>query len=343
MDKLRKALGVVSVNVAVLLGLALLAEAGARAFCDRELEALFPAPAPRADFPMIESHPRRGTALRPLYRDELYRINRDGFRGAELPGDAAERFLLAVVGDSTTFGWGVGEGEDFPAQLQAALHAAGFTAVHVLNAGVPGYTSAQARLYLEEILDRDPAPDAVLLSVLWNDIWYSTITNWHEDFLVFEAPRGAERWLRRYSGLYRCMLLYRASESDLVDVWNEPAFLAYRANLEEAFRLGRDRGVPLVFFDPPFDGGQMPEAGLNRFHIGYSKEFFLDVARRHVAAAEELAKSYGVGVAHHALSMEHLAQGELFLDPLHPNAEGNRLLAHDLARYLMDEGLLGEP
>jgi acyl-CoA thioesterase-1 len=69
---------------------------------------------------------------------------------------------VLALGDSLTFGSGAVAGAAYPARL------AELTGWHVVNAGVPGDTSAQARERLRPLL-AEHAPKAVLLSIGGND------------------------------------------------------------------------------------------------------------------------------------------------------------------------------
>jgi hypothetical protein len=109
---------------------------------------------------------RAGARLAVLGRD--VRVSSLGLRGPELAArsPAAGRRIL-VLGDSVAFGWGLDEAESYPAQLEARLRARG-VAAEVLNAGVPGYsTASEAALHRE--LAPKLAPDAVVLAVSLND------------------------------------------------------------------------------------------------------------------------------------------------------------------------------
>lgn len=90
-----------------------------------------------------------------------------GFRGPEPKGSGAESILF--LGDSFTFGYGVNDGEEFPARVAAALRARyGDQALPVVNAGIgdPGNRfwirtlhdlpeSVQPRLVVMQFLDND--------------------------------------------------------------------------------------------------------------------------------------------------------------------------------------------
>jgi lysophospholipase L1-like esterase len=78
------------------------------------------------------------------------RVNSLGMRGPELRPDSGTRRVL-LLGDSTTFGFGVGEHETFAARVQEILRCRGHTDVEVLNAGVPGYSTWQSLANLRRL------------------------------------------------------------------------------------------------------------------------------------------------------------------------------------------------
>ncbi|MCK6516022.1 GDSL-type esterase/lipase family protein [Myxococcota bacterium] len=93
--------------------------------------------------------PERGTTF-------TVRTNRLGYRGPD-PVEGA----WICLGDSTTFGWGVEEDEAWPARLSLALGRP------VSNGGVPGYTSHQGLLTLQNSLST--RPERVLIAYLVRD------------------------------------------------------------------------------------------------------------------------------------------------------------------------------
>jgi hypothetical protein len=91
---------------------------------------------------------------------------RGGAAGAQkLPGV----YRVLVLGDSFAFGFGVEDGEAFPAVLERALAPPpGFARVEVLNAGVAGWSADQFLLLLET-RGFGWDPDLVLLALSEND------------------------------------------------------------------------------------------------------------------------------------------------------------------------------
>jgi acyl-CoA thioesterase-1 len=80
-----------------------------------------------------------------------------------------ERRILAF-GDSLFAGYGVGEAEGYPEQLEAALRAEGIDA-RVTDAGVSGDTSAAGRQRIAFVLDGlEEVPDLALVELGGNDL-----------------------------------------------------------------------------------------------------------------------------------------------------------------------------
>lgn len=79
-------------------------------------------------------------------------------RAPALPADAT----VLVVGDSLVAGTGATRAQSWPAMLAEA------TGWSVINAGVPGHTSADARGRLRGLLDQHH-PDAVIIAIGGND------------------------------------------------------------------------------------------------------------------------------------------------------------------------------
>lgn len=110
------------------------------------------------------TNPTISYELKPNSEEYAFRstitTNSLGFRSEELD----ERPLVAVVGDSITFGYGVQNNETLAAQLEQE-----FPRYQFLNAGVPGYNlKQQVATYNEKI--RPLAPEHLLLVFYWNDI-----------------------------------------------------------------------------------------------------------------------------------------------------------------------------
>ena len=107
---------------------------------------------------------RIGYTLRPRINERAFKAtvttNSLGFRSKEVDG----RPLVAVLGDSITFGYGVEDDETLPVRLEERMPQYQF-----LNTAVPGYQLEQQVAAYEETV-RDLEPDAVMLVFFWNDL-----------------------------------------------------------------------------------------------------------------------------------------------------------------------------
>lgn len=94
-------------------------------------------------------------------------INAEGFRGPEidLSEKPADRYRLAILGDSFTFGYGVGDEDAYPAILGAIN-----PDVQVVNMGQCGYSVGQGSLWYRQRAGRLDA-DMLILALITDDIW----------------------------------------------------------------------------------------------------------------------------------------------------------------------------
>jgi lysophospholipase L1-like esterase len=95
-----------------------------------------------------------------------FHLNSLGFRGSEWLDEPNTNKILAL-GDSYTFGWALADHETFPAQLETQLQDVSY-AVHVLNAGIPGYNTRQELGLLRQII-QTVQPDLVIVGFVMND------------------------------------------------------------------------------------------------------------------------------------------------------------------------------
>ena len=119
--------------------------------------------------------------------------NRFGLRGSpDLRREKGSKFRIAAIGDSVTFGLGLADSQTYPAQLERLLNRrAGGPRFEVLNAGLPGYSPIQSRLYFEHRVAAF-RPDLVLWQFIEDDV---------TDVLDYRPLEGA-RYHLRTSALY---------------------------------------------------------------------------------------------------------------------------------------------
>jgi acyl-CoA hydrolase len=175
---------------------------------------------------------------------------------------------VLILGDSLSHGTGAADGEDYPSLLAAS------TGWNIINAGVPGDTSAAGLQRLPALLER------------------------HEvDLLIVEL--GGNDFIRR------------VPQQQTVD--------NLRAILSEA----RANGIqPLLLAIPAFSPFGAAVGSLSDHEL-----------------YQELAKETGTPLIEDIFS-DVLASNALKSDPIHPNAEGYRLVEEGLRKALSKKGFL---
>ncbi len=132
-------------------------------------------------------------------RRVVMRTNKQAMRGPVLPAKS-DTLRIACVGDSHTFGYGVADGETWPAHLRDLWRDSG-EAVEVINAGVNAYNTLQEVIWYERRVAA-LKPDVVVLQYFMNDtvVRGAGGGDSHQDLLVeWSHPRrgGGIGWLRR--------------------------------------------------------------------------------------------------------------------------------------------------
>jgi lysophospholipase L1-like esterase len=262
-------------------------------------------------------------------------INSHGTRGEEFPAEKpAGTFRVLCVGDSRTFGWGLGDRDTYPAMLQDSLRALVGKArrVEVINAGVNGWSWSQVFCYLRDI-GLSYVPDVIVVADAYS---YTSFTEDRSPEFVGKMKRRV--WVKnllRRSAVYHYFIEYRFREAyfrlgELVfpadraapdpPTTDDPDAVYYEKYINKVCELIHDARIPAILLHLPTEGEDAT-----------SRPASWRIKR-------EAAASYGmafVDVTDPFLS----SPTELFLhrDPLHQNATGNRLVAGRLFQRLAAE------
>jgi lysophospholipase L1-like esterase len=123
----------------------------------------------------------------------------DGVEVKKAPGV----IRVALMGDSTTYGWGVPQEESYAAMMQSLLNQNSESKVEVLNFGAPGFSSYQG-LKQYEWLVHNFDPDVLVLSFGLYDGFEARVSDaeWYSLFEQAGAgkqPSGISGMLDRYS------------------------------------------------------------------------------------------------------------------------------------------------
>jgi len=174
-------------------------------------------------------------------------IDEQGFRTAGTRASAlAPSEIVLAIGDSFTFGWDVADGDSYPAQLQALLDQRAPGRFTVINGGMPGCTSFQAKQLLRRWLPR--YRPAVVVAMLGrndgrkqplSDSEVQAILRWKPDLLNYVFPF----MLLHYRGVQGVAQM--RGNSRVQRVSNEE----FRHNIQTIVELTRSAGARLILME----------------------------------------------------------------------------------------------
>ena len=279
------------------------------------------------------------------------RTNSRGFRTPEFaPKPAQGTLRIAVLGDSSTFGWGVDDAETYPALLGPALAkrlGVDASRIEILNLGVPGYSTFQGRVLLQRVA-LGLEPDAVVWSYLSNDGAATGVS----DAETYQQRLGGTGALlavlhrsRAFETLEAWIAVLRtrwqpSSEPDPTDVQqrNVANYQAAGGNLIGAVMLANDAGIPIVLLGQctrKVPAQVMASVAQNSGVPHLDATGMLDatvpallVDPRFADWRAQQRERYGDDLDAHPNWLAFLP------DTCHPNAIGHRLVADELAEIL---------
>lgn len=295
---------------------------------------------------LMNGHPTRlwgmGEGKRPNV-GAMATIGANGLRDPmpELPRPGGRSRVL-VVGDSTFFGHGVHDDETIPALLAAELLARGLDA-DAANGAIPGYSTEQTRILLEEV-GWATEPTLLLIGSLWSD---NNVDGFRDADLLRTARLYRENPLGR-SAFFRLLVTQvdrlRGGDGARMVTWTKEStwpegherrvpLRDYAANLDTMAREARARGIGVAFI-APVNRALLDDAALRT--AGWDPYF---AAQKAVAAwhAVPLVSSKV------ALAGEGVPSVDLFVDRMHPSPMGARAIARAVASELLAAGWPGNP
>ena len=246
-------------------------------------------------------------------------INSQGLRNAEVGAKSEGARRILMLGDSITFGWGVGQNETLPVRLSEALAARGAPA-EVINSGVGNYNTAMEVAWFRE-RGLGYAPDTVVLNYFINDAeptpvyrdvpWFArhsysyAVLGGAWDAFKRRVTGDEQDWRSYYAGLY----------ADGAPGWQKA-----QQEIGALAALCREKGIRLVLAHIPelheLKPYAFPEVQTKVQAVAAANGIeYVDLLP---AVAGEVPSSLWVTVP----------------DP-HPNAKGQTLLAGTLADYLV--------
>lgn len=290
--------------------------------------------------------------IRPGFAGRAYgcevKINSHGMRGPErsLKKPPGTRRVL-LLGDSVAFGHGVNQSAIFAALLEKTLGGAAAAesgGVEVLNAAVPGYNSAQQRIFLNA-KGFSWQPDVVVVVATCNDAepvyefhedgtlgWKDTPPVYQKAYEQYLGHRGLVGFLKRH--LRVANLLVSALESphllqeeyfeylEALYAADSPQWLAMQTELREMNAACRARGAAFLLVHYSLPAKPEPAA-----------------FRRIRAEFEAFAETQAIAFCdlYDAMTRTRPSQIRISRHDWHPNALGHSRIAKTLAPLIARE------
>jgi hypothetical protein len=276
-------------------------------------------------------------ASRMLWRGNAAAVNALGMRGSEPNPDATTSIVM--VGDSSMFGDGVKDHETMPAQLGAMLG----PNIDVQNAGVPGYTCWQSRIWMSRIRSRYN-PD-ILIS--YNQ--HSDYRRASADDRVIAATQLGPLATTGIGRVISALSLRRRMSKGASNLSNDEYGSCLRGLAEDQHRGGGKMVFMMPISDVDFQSSPV-DAPAEPGQLGPPKPpgppgppgtRLMDYEDTMRQVAQETGATIVEGSE--AMRVAELSRKAALLDAVHPSARGHKALATGLAAGLKAAGLLGSP
>ena len=264
--------------------------------------------------------------------------NAKGFRRSsnEATKNEALGRTLYVLGDSSSFGWGVEYEKSYSSQLIEKLNT--ISPFNLRNLSLPGFSSFQGKLLWQELGDIKKG-DWVILSFGWNDAYPSLQTD-RRQFDLRNSITGKINWRLKHLLLFRWMRTWGLPKraGDHKEGLRVP-LTQYRENLEALVEGVREKGGKPVFVNvcnPTAYQGAAKETIENKKIPFFNfppvlKPYLSTIHDRFPDLFVTYFEAYGEGMEDDPML------AFLFPDRCHPNEIGHSLMAEVLFETLKRE------
>jgi lysophospholipase L1-like esterase len=288
-----------------------------------------------------------------------YVFNSHGFRGDEFELEKTQgRTRIICAGDSSTFGYLVNIQDTYPALLEGMISTdTKEKNAEVINAGMVGYSSYQGLKYFETRL-RSLEPDILIVSYGYNDSYAK-----QEPDAVATVEKT---WVTETKKILNVFALYRLLDRWLFELKDEGSpedrsarrvsLEEYRRNLEKIAAYCEEDGTRLLFV--PISA-PVPYAKVMRDVAAKNKAGFIDTEKVFGTIFDKIDKE-GIkdykGVpfgdpSRRPFTLEYLKRlgseemmrvrstNHLFRDYCHTTAAANLMVAEEIFKYLIEQGI----
>ena len=300
---------------------------------------------------------RPGARCRQFYGGSL-RINSLGFRGPEISAQKRVGCVRVVcVGGSTTASNKVADDMTYPSLLGEFLRIRNPDIdLEVINAGVPGYNSAQSLRNLNRRL-LNLSPDVLVVYHAINDVIPRLAPGFQQDYSHHQRPLKFEKstvmqWLTEYSTLvalshyrwYRSRVgLTHLTHRNVAPMSVARQFENFQSTTAEAFRrninaivhVAKSREIDVVLSTFVVDPVRMKDEERQR-HRSYSA-YRAGVAE-HNEVMRDIAEKNGLVLVDVCSAFPE--DSDAFYDAVHLNSRGTTIKARLFAEAIQTSGLL---
>jgi len=280
-----------------------------------------------ADSEMIFRHRR---SWRATYSGVDVRINELGVRDDPILPKRNEEYRILVLGDSVAFGWGVAQDQIFTSRLQRILTERTQRLIRVINTGVGGYNTVQQNTFFKSH-GLSLTPDMVILVYVTNDVETNEgpFDPWSSRSLRGKSPPEIINLLLGKSWLFRLVHhvhQHRRGEKTELESYRRlretPGWLASMRALRDMSDTCNNIKIPL-----------------NVFYFRWKATSYSR------ALLEDVKKSVS---SNKVQDMSDWFMGRNFkqyvnstVDP-HPNSQGHKIIADNIAGYLLSARSLSQ-
>lgn len=252
-------------------------------------------------------------------------INALGFRGnvydQSLQGEDSTKIM--ILGDSCSFGWGILDYRfTFQSLLEERLDELPGE-YKVYNFSQPGYSSSQGKILFDRWFS-EVSPDLLIIYFGWNDIWETPLlTDSQYLNLLRVAHASPLKWIQKtntylaFESLYQSLMKYPPGQHSRIDkkhvrVPMEDAIANYKTFVTSA----NEHNTEIILILPPLSIRAPRLTGILDYNKKIRHEFHEEAMFLNVKEMDyESPYSYGF----------------FFSDGFHPNTEGAKYIASQLA------------
>ena len=245
-----------------------------------------------------------------LMENPFYQTNSAGFRGPILNKrrDESNSLRMLFLGDSSTFGFPYRYEESYPYLVKEYLEKNGFSEVEIINGGMPGQSLVNMALKLDNYLEYKP--DVIFLMA---GLHYLKSIKHQKAAYDFKGPFMDIKHELRFNPpmLLEMFIIGMSSRKSIPEVYKDLNFKLYKKTLEEFIVNTRKKKVCLIILEYP---SPLIEPEVQGLIYKTSMEYSLDFI--------SLSKFFP--------DKTHY----VFYDEIHPNLEGHKKIAKEIAGYL---------